>query len=165
MTSLELEPGLALAEELCPGIEQCGRCAAICPGRAIPTEAVRNRPLDEVRGLDEAACAEHSQPYGVGTFASHIRQLVRDPDSEAVRTRIDGSTTALLWYHMAFLRHGAFSGCTRCMQVCPVGTDFEMVEVSPYRRADLPDNFGPQIEQDRVTVEWLGSRDSEKEQH
>ena len=164
MTSLEMSPDDPLENDLCPGLEACGRCAAICPGRAIPTEGGAGATLAQSRRLDEAACVEHSQPYGASTFMSHTRRLFQEPDAGQANRLIDGGRTALLWYHMTFLRQGAFSGCTRCLQVCPVGADFEKLQKSPFRQADLPPDFKPHVREDNVTVDWLGGDDSTKEQ-
>lgn len=153
MTNLEVEPDEPLQQELCLGLEECGRCAAVCPGEAIPRQAHRNLPLEDYRGLDSRACAKHSQPYGVDTFIQYSKALFRQRDPETLKTQIEHPTLSLLWYHMAILRQGAFTGCSKCLQVCPVGEDYSQVEISPHRKLDLPSDAVARVEGDLVTID------------
>ncbi len=153
LTNLEAEPDSPLQRQLCLGLEECGRCAAVCPGDAIPRHAPRGAALDSVRRLDEAACAQHSQPYGPQAFADAIQRLASLQDAQAVSSQIQGSATSQLWHHMTILRQGAFTGCSRCLQVCPVGEDWEKLQESPHRRQDLPASAKPYFERGLVRIE------------
>ena len=149
MTNVEVEPDEPMKTELCLGLVDCGRCAAVCPGDAIPRQARCGAPLAEYRGLDSRACARYSQPHGVRASVDHFQALLRQRDATRIKAKIDSSETSLLWYNMTVLRQGAFTGCSRCLQVCPVGNDYERIQASPHRQRDLPvglrvANFGRQ---------------------
>ena len=159
MTNLEAEPDEPLDQELCLGLEECGRCAAVCPGDAIPRQAHRGIPLEEYRGLDSKACAKYSQPYGIDTFIQHTKSLLQQQDPKALKAQIDDPTTSLIWYHMALLRQGAFTGCSKCLQVCPVGEDYATLQASPHRKLDLPSDAVATVEGDLVTINnYAGQR-------
>ncbi|MDA2933070.1 hypothetical protein MYX82_01870 [Acidobacteria bacterium AH-259-D05] len=153
MTNLEVEPDEPLKQELCLGLEECGRCAAVCPGDAIPRQAHRSLLLEDYRGLDSKACAKHSQPYGVDTFTQYTKSLLRQQDPKALKAQIDHPTLSLLWYHMTILRQGAFTGCSKCLQVCPVGEDYAQVQISPHRKLDLPSDAVARVEGDLVSID------------
>lgn len=156
MTNLEIEPDEPLGEELCLGLEACGRCAAVCPADAIPRQAPRGAPLGEYRGLDGRACARFSQPHGVGAFIDHFKMLLKENEPAEARRKIDSADTSLLWYNLAVLRQGAFTGCSKCLQVCPVGDDYETVQASPHRRQDLPADLGAEVSEETVTIRHHG---------
>ncbi len=152
MTNLEIEPDEPLQNELCLGLEDCGRCAAVCPGDAIPRQSRRGAPLAEYRGLDGRACAAYSQPHGVGHSVDHFRSFFQQTDSTTIKAKIDSADTSLLWYHMAIMRQGAFTGCSKCLQVCPVGNDYESIQTSPHRQRDLPVGVRSQISGENVSI-------------
>ena len=87
MTTLELAPDRRIEGELCLGLEQCGRCAAICPENAIPRRAPVGASQAAVRGLDCAACARSSQPFGfhkfTGAHGPHHARRRRQGDVDA----------------------------------------------------------------------------------
>jgi len=75
------------------------------------------------------------------------------PARGPLQSKLPDRTTSVLWYHMTILRQGAFTGCSKCPEVCPVGEDYEEVQKSPYRHSDLPAEFRPRIEGDMVVVD------------
>ena len=154
MADLALEPDPPLPQELCPGLEGCGRCAAICPEDAIPRAAPVGAPLAAVRALDGKACARSSQPHGVGAYVEHMRKILaaKGPDERLELVR--SPETARIWQNMAVLRHGAFTGCMACMEVCPVGEDYALVQRSPHRQADLLGGVQRGLADGRVLVAW-----------
>ncbi len=159
LTDLDLPPGTPLEHELCLGLEACGRCAAICPEQAIPLRARRGAPLDQTRRLDRAACARSAQPMGVATFVAHLSHMAaasRLEQLQLVRNRLTGE----LWQEAAQLKEGAFTGCSACMDVCPVGDDYVELSASPHRQADLPDGVQHLVSvengRDVVNVTWVG---------
>jgi epoxyqueuosine reductase len=156
MTNLKIDPDEPLGEELCVGLEACGRCAAVCPADAIPRRAPRGAPLGEYRGLDGKACARRSQPHGVGAFIDHFKMLLKESKPAETLRKIDTADTSLLWYNLTVLRQGAFTGCSKCLQVCPVGDDYETVQASPHRRQDLPADLGAEVSGETVTISHRG---------
>jgi ferredoxin len=138
VTDLAVEPDEPLPVELCPGLEECGRCAAVCPEQAIPLEAPVGALLREVRALDHAACIRSSQPYGPQKMVEHLRAIFTASSPQEAAAIARSPETEKLWFHMTVMRQGAFTGCARCELVCPVGEDWPVLETSPARRQDLP---------------------------
>lgn len=135
MANVELEADTPLAGELCLGLSDCGRCAQICPADAIPREAPAGVPLAAVRGLDQQACAKIAQPHGVGAFIDYFKKLLQT--NRAGANTLDSTECSRLWFDMTIARQGAFTGCSRCLEVCPVGEDFEKLQASPHRQRDF----------------------------
>jgi len=156
LTDVDLEPDQPLAQELCLGLEACGRCAAVCPEQAIPLSALHGAPLSSIRGLDSPACARSSQPMGVATFVRHLTSVAEAPNRleqvQLVRNRLTGE----LWQEMAQLKEGAFTGCSACLDVCPVGEDYVRLQASPHRQDDLPNGVEHRLVGDTVQVTWVG---------
>lgn len=126
LTDAEVEPGRPLATELCLGLEECGRCAAVCPEDAIPRRARKGTPLSEVRGLDAKACARSSQPLGSRRFKEHLTQIFLTRDRlEEMWSLIGNRLTGAFWQEMVMIKEGAFTGCSACVNVCPVGEDYQ----------------------------------------
>lgn len=130
LTDLPLEPDPPLDEELCLGLHACGRCAAVCPANAIPTEAPPEAPLRSYRGLDKRACISVSQPYGPDAFVEHIRRVVKG-EGEERRALIQSPASHEIWQNMAIIKSGAFTGCIACVAVCPVGEDYQRLGIRP----------------------------------
>lgn len=154
LTDLPLEPDAPLTQELCPGLEGCGRCAAICPEDAIPRAAPPGAALAAVRALDGKACARSSQPDGVGAYVEHMRRILTAGGPEERVAFVKSPRTARIWHNMTVMRHGAFTGCMACMEVCPVGGDSALVQRSPHRQADLPGGVQRTLADGRVLVAW-----------
>lgn len=154
LTDLLLEPDAPLAAELCPGLEGCGRCAAVCPEDAIPRAAPVGAALAAVRGLDGRSCARSSQPDGVGAYVEHMRRILTAGGPEERVAFVKSPRTARIWHNMTVLRHGAFTGCMACMEVCPVGDDATLVQRSPHRAADLPGGVQRTLADGRVVITW-----------
>jgi ferredoxin len=155
LTNLALAHDLPLTEELCLGLEACGRCAAICPEKAIPLRAAAGADLASVRALDAAACLKSAHPAGPDAFVRHFRAIfaARGADQKSL---IDSATTRELWQSLAVLRQGAFTGCMECLQVCPVGVDSAAVQASAHRKRDFPAGITIHRNAGSVTVEPVG---------
>jgi len=111
LTSAELEPDTPLAEPLCLG-ESCGRCLLACPG-----DAIRQWKLVKER------CSPYASPYGFEYLMGHVERLVVAPPEER-GDLLKSRETFMAW--QSILRGvGVYSGCTRCVDVCPVGRDYE----------------------------------------
>ncbi len=149
LTDLALEPGQSLERELCLGLAECGRCAAICPEDAIPRRAPVAAPLAEVRGLNCGACARSSQPYGPAVFTAHLARIFGTAPGDdlwkAIKTRLTGE----MWQEMLMVKEGAFTGCSECVQVCPVGADYARHAQTPHRLRDFPEGV-PRSQRDGI---------------
>jgi ferredoxin len=154
LTDLSLEPDVPLAHELCPGLEGCGRCAAICPEDAIPRSVPVGASLASVRALDGKACARSSQPHGVGAYVEHLRRILKANAGEERLSLVRSPETARIWQNMTVLRGGAFTGCLACMEVCPIGEDYALVQRSPHRQGDLAGGVRRTLEDGRVLIAW-----------
>ena len=138
VTDLATAPDEPFAGELCPGLEECGRCAAVCPELAIPLEARAGAPLAAVRALDHEACSRSSQPYGPAKMVDHLETIFAAPSAEEAAAIARSLDSEKLWFHMTVMRQGAFTGCARCELVCPVGDDYPALAAAPARQRDLP---------------------------
>jgi epoxyqueuosine reductase QueG len=138
VTDLVVASDEPFSGELCPGLEECGRCAAVCPELAIPLEAKVGAPLSSVRALDHEACIRSSQPYGPNKMVDHLESIFSAPSAEDAAAIARSLDSERLWFHMTVMRQGAFTGCARCELVCPVGEDWPAVAASPARQQDLP---------------------------
>ena len=156
LTSAEIEPGAELDEELCLGLEECGRCAAICPADAIPRRASRGARLTETRGLDERACARSCQPFGFDAFSDHLASIFKARTGDEMWQRMRGRKSGEIWSEMAMMKEAALTGCSECVQVCPVGRDYERLSASTHRRHDLPDRLPRREADGLVEIENLG---------
>lgn len=160
LSDQQWEPHEPLGTELCLGLEQCGRCAAICPEDAIPRRARVGSSLSDTRGLNAEACARSSQVYGLPTFRSHLTEIFqqRAAGPDALWNSIKKRTTGELWQTMIMMKEGAFMGCAECVQVCPVGQDYEAVQRSPHRSQDLPEGVKRSVNNGFVQIEHSPSR-------
>ncbi len=156
LTDRALKPGRPLARELCLGLAECGRCAAICPEDAIPRRAAAAAPVAEVRGLNCTACARSSQPYGPAVFTAHLARIFNFPPGpdlwKAIKTRLTGE----MWQEMLMVKEGAFTGCSECVQVCPVGADYAGYAETPHRQRDFPEGVPITIADGMVEVGLVG---------
>lgn len=112
LTYAELEPDRKMERALCRG-EACARCMSACPGSAI-------RQWD----LDVEACRRHSSPFGYWFLQEHLGKIQAESDPDLRWELVRSPDTLMIWQSM--LRGvGIITGCTRCMDVCPVGADFD----------------------------------------
>ena len=111
LTQAALEPDRPLAAPLCVG-EACGRCLLACPADAILHW-----------GLDKGRCAPLASPYGFTYLMNHVESMVKADPAEQLRL-LKSKESFMVW--QSILRGvGVYSGCTRCVDVCPVGKDYE----------------------------------------
>jgi len=114
LTSAPLEPDRPLGHALCIG-EACGRCLLACPGDAILHW-----------GLDKARCAPHASPYGFTYLTRHLEGVVNAKTADEQLARLKSKESFMVW--QSILRGvGVYSGCTRCVDVCPVGKDYPAI--------------------------------------
>ncbi len=111
LTSAALEPDTRMSTPLCQG-ENCGRCLLACPGDAVLQW-----------GLDKKKCAPYASPHWFSHVVSHVGNVVRAESEEQKMELLRSGDSFNIWQTM--LRGvGAYTGCTRCVDVCPVGQDY-----------------------------------------
>ena len=131
LTDAAVECGRPLAEELCPGLEECGRCAEVCPVGAIPSSAPPGASLAEVRGLDTEACARACQPFGPDRMVEHLEDLFASKSAGEAVQIARSPVTQQIFYNLTVQRQGAYTGCQSCQLVCPVGEDYAGAVTAP----------------------------------
>jgi epoxyqueuosine reductase QueG len=146
LTSAPLEPDRPLDAPLCPG-ESCGRCLMACPGDAILHW-----------GLDKSRCAPHASPYGFRYLTDHLDRVVRATTPDEQGALLKSKETFMVW--QSILRGvGVYSGCTRCVDVCPVGADYDALlkdvqddipEATPAKAARLQEMSARVARGDRI---------------
>ncbi|MBI3090966.1 MAG: epoxyqueuosine reductase [Candidatus Tectomicrobia bacterium] len=113
LTCAPLEPDQPMHEALCKGPE-CGRCLLTCPGDAALHW-----------NIDKEKCSPHAWPYGWQYLTNHIKDLMTAGSFDEKWALVKGKATFELWQSM-LQGVGVNSGCTRCLEVCPVGEDYEL---------------------------------------
>ena len=137
MTDAVIEPTPKLERHLCPGMK-CGRCAVICPTRAIPLVARRDAPITEYRTLDKRACAGGAERIGIKPLLLNLRKLVFSSAPMDPARVVEHKYWKDFWQSINS-KLGAFAACFECFYVCPPGAkDFKKIIRIPYRKQDIP---------------------------
>jgi len=159
LTSAELAPDTRMTTPLCLG-EECGRCLMACPGDAILQW-----------GLDKKKCAPYASPHGFSQVVSHVGNVLRAGTAEEKIELLRSGDSFNIW--QTLLRGvGAYTGCTRCEDVCPVGQDYarllqdaqeEIPEITPEKTARLAEMkraraAGEKIEGLERSRRWIGEK-------
>jgi len=157
LTSAKLEPDKRIAKPLCLG-EECGRCLMACPADAVLHW-----------GLDKKKCAPYASPDGFAHVVSHVGNVLRADKVEEKMELLRSGDSFNIWQTM--LRGvGAYTGCTRCVDVCPVGQDYArhlqevqdaILEATPDKTARLTEmkrqrTSGEQIAGLEHSRRWIG---------
>ena len=158
LSSIPVEPDRRMETPLCLG-PQCGRCLSACPGDAI---GHWNR--------DWIACDTHRQPHGFKQVTEFLDEVIDETDPEMQKRMLRNEKSFYIW--ASILRGaGAVTGCRRCQDVCPVGTDYEALlkdameeipEDTPAKRARLAGLRETEASGDRgpaypAQKRWIGS--------
>ena len=134
LTSAPLQPDRPLDRPVCLG-EECGRCLLACPADAIGHWS-----------LDKERCAPYASPYGFAYLTRHVDRMLRAETADEQASMLKSKESFMVW--QSILRGvGVYSGCTRCVDVCPVGKDYEALrdaqddipERTPQKEARLCD--------------------------
>ncbi|MBI4013858.1 MAG: hypothetical protein HY359_16190 [Candidatus Rokubacteria bacterium] len=113
LTDAELAPDARLGEQLCIG-ETCGRCLLACPPNAVLHW-----------GLDKRRCALAAQPDGVSSIIyGPLRELACAATDDEARRVVRGPAMRKKWAAVVRLS-SSYAACPRCLEVCPVGGDYQ----------------------------------------
>jgi epoxyqueuosine reductase QueG len=163
LTSAELEPDKRMTKPLCLG-EECGRCLMACPADAILQW-----------GLDKKKCAPYASPHGFSHLVSHVGNILHADSVDKQVELLRSGDSFNLW--QSILRGvGAYTGCTRCVDVCPVGQDYaqhlqdiqeDIPEATPEKTARLAEmkrrrTAGEKIEGLERSRRWIGEDSDER---
>lgn len=111
LTDAELEPDSRQEKRLCLGAA-CGRCLLACPPDAIGHWS-----------LDKRRCSTHAQRFGASAFLTQLENLLSVKEDEARRQMVRSPQMVGLWQALR-TGAGAYGGCPRCIEVCPVGEGY-----------------------------------------
>jgi epoxyqueuosine reductase len=112
LCSVDVECDRPTDEALCLGPE-CGRCLKACPGDVI-------RHWDR----DWEACDRYRSPHGFAQLSEYLGRVIDEPDLKQKKAMLRSEASFNLW--QSILRGaGVITGCRRCADVCPVGSDYD----------------------------------------
>jgi epoxyqueuosine reductase QueG len=101
-----------IEQALCLG-PSCARCLMVCPGDAVGHWS-----------RDWDACDPYRSPHGFPQLSDHVARIIAAPDANAQKELLRSEDSFNLW--QSILRGaGAITGCRKCADVCPVGTDYQ----------------------------------------
>ncbi|MDO8490983.1 MAG: 4Fe-4S double cluster binding domain-containing protein [Dehalococcoidia bacterium] len=104
VTEAALEPDPMLQEDYCGN---CRLCIEACPTGAIQPD----------RKIDSVKCVLHLNKYGLPQFRQFLGELLSKPPEEQQKAMRD----PYFWSLYQSITVGFNYGCTRCLEVCPVG--------------------------------------------
>ena len=137
LTDAVMEPDAPLAEPLCPGMS-CGRCATVCPTKAIPCSAPRDQHVDQYKTLDKDGCARCATILSPRSFFGLLGGVLRSRTENTAEQWAHHHYFKLFW-SATLTKRGAFAACFECWYVCPVGArDSRAIFRVPYRQQDIP---------------------------
>lgn len=114
LCSVGVECDRPMTEALCRGPE-CGRCLKTCPADAVGHWE-----------RDWPACDRYRSPHGFAQLTDHLEKIIQENDAKARKELLRSEASFDLW--QSILRgSGVITGCRRCADVCPVGTDYAML--------------------------------------
>ena len=111
LTDISLESDRMLNKQLCRG-PKCGRCLLACPADAIGHWE-----------LDKRRCSTQAQRYGAASLIRHIHRIMDAKTVEEAKELVRSTEFVSYWQALR-TGAGAYGGCYRCMEVCPVGNDY-----------------------------------------
>lgn len=156
LTDAELPPDPPLEKPLCPGMS-CGRCAVVCPPKAIPLEAKLEEKLTDYRDLNQRLCSSAAMRISIRSLFNVVYKLKSATRPLDVDEILDNRYWKDYWIATNSKR-GAFAACFECMYVCPVGKlDIRRIMQTPYRKQDIPQGSVTHIKELRVhRVQYIG---------
>jgi epoxyqueuosine reductase len=135
LCSVDVECDQPMAEALCRG-PSCSRCLKTCPADAV-----------QHWGRDWPACDRYRSPHGFAQLTEHLDRIIDETAPDKRKQMLRSEESFNLW--QSILRgSGVITGCRRCADVCPVGTDYESMLADALN--EIPENT-PQKES-RVAI-------------
>jgi epoxyqueuosine reductase len=157
LSSLDVECDRPMADALCLGPE-CGRCLKACPGDVV-----------QQWDRDWDACDRYRSPHGFAQLTDYLGEVIDAPGAAQKKAMLRSEASFNLW--QSILRGaGVITGCRRCADVCPVGTDYEAAlkdaldaipENTPAKEARLAAMREPSPAYQRQ-VHWVGRMNSRR---
>ena len=112
LCSVDVEPDKKMDAALCHG-PTCGRCLSACPGDVV-----------QHWDRDWQGCDRYRSPHGFKEVTDFLTKVLDAPDAEAQKRLVRSEESFNIW--QSTLRGaGVVTGCRRCQDVCPVGSDYE----------------------------------------
>jgi len=146
LTDAELEPDERIKDQLCIG-ETCGRCLLSCPPNAVLHW-----------GLDKRGCATAAQPDGVSSIIyGPLKALAFARTDDEVRAVVGSPAARQKWAALVRLAH-SYAACPRCLEVCPVGGDYQKFLAKEHK--DIPEKDAVRVQKlnDMKTANKAGDR-------
>jgi ferredoxin len=135
LTSSEMPPD-SRGADLCPGMK-CGRCAVVCPTKAIPLSADRDAHVDTYRNLHQDKCSEGAMRLSIRTLFRVLRLVLARREQLPPDKVFADKYWRDFWIALNSKR-GANAACFECMYVCPIGNeDARAIFAVPYRGHDI----------------------------
>lgn len=146
LTDAELEEDTRIKDQLCIG-ETCGRCLLACPPNAVLHW-----------GLDKRGCATAAQPDGVSSIIyGPLKALAFAKTDEEVRRVMRSPAARQKWTALVRLAH-SYAACPRCLEVCPVGGDYQKFLAKEHKEIPEKDEVRIQKLSDMKAAHKAGDR-------
>ena len=113
MTNAELTPDSRLEQRLCLGVS-CSRCLMACPADAV-----------EHWGLNKRRCSSYAQQHGMSSLFTYMDKIF-DAETIAEKRQLVRSLEVVDFWLALRTGIGAYGGCPRCLEACPVGADYAL---------------------------------------
>ena len=110
LTDAPLGPDGRPENPVCLG-PKCGKCLLACPVDAVG-----------FWNIDKRKCSIQAQRYGAAALIRHLHRII-DAESEEAKELVRSADFVNFWQALR-TGAGAYAGCLRCMEVCPVGEDY-----------------------------------------
>lgn len=126
LTNAAFAPDGPPEKAVCLG-PSCGRCLLACPSDSVLHW-----------GNDKRRCSQNAQRYGLGKLRDYLERLAGASGSEERAELLHGPEIVNYWQALR-MGYGAYGGCPRCVEVCPVGDDYRR-HLKDVHGGDLPED-------------------------
>ena len=160
LVSVDVECDQPMTTALCRG-PSCGRCLSACPGDVV-----------QHWDRDWPGCDRYRSPHGFAQLTDFLAEVIDETDPDAQKALLRSEDSFNLW--QSILRgSGVVTGCRRCQDVCPVGSDYEVAlkdalddipEHTPEKQQTLDEMIAAQTRGELpegydYRRRWIGQRD------